>query len=86
VNVVLRLVATPLIPTKDIPLRPMTACGAAKGGSFRKFLVLVVGHKTPNLSPIHAAACARPAWRVLEAWAVGQGYRVMWADDEGGAS
>ena len=23
----------------------------------------------------------RHAWRVLEAWAVGQGYRVTWADD-----
>jgi len=25
----------------------------------------------------------RAAWRVLEAWAVGQGYRVAWAGDEG---
>jgi len=25
----------------------------------------------------------RAAWRMLEAWAVGQGYRVVWAGDEG---
>ncbi len=35
---------------------------------------------------LHELSCwsiPRAAWRVLEAWAVGQGYRVAWAGDEG---
>ncbi len=28
----------------------------------------------------------RAAWRVLEAWAVGQGYRVAWVDPDDGGS